>query len=331
MIRSAFVLSATCAFACACTSEPAAQPIVCATPADVTASADVTITARDAALLPRPDTPFIAWTYDGDVPGPVLRMTVGETRTVMLVNQSPRAASIHFHGMSYAPRDDGTADAPESVVQPGCAHVYTITARTPGVWPYHGHLATRAELAHGQYGAIVVAAPDEVAADREFVLFMGQLGLDAEGESGEAEAEEEQEEAGPDRAGAESLFMTFNGHAAGGDPRAIVLQDGRYQLLAGAQEQARVGDRVRWRVVNLSPDELHTFGIHGHGFCDRGGLADGDGTCPDGGHIINIVDISPLKGVSFELHEAMSGTWMYHCHIIDHADEGMVGYYRVTP
>ncbi|MCC7536903.1 MAG: multicopper oxidase domain-containing protein [Deltaproteobacteria bacterium] len=176
--------------ACASPSEQVEVPAVCATPDDATAPADIEVHARDVAIEPVPGRQHMAWTYDGDVPGPVIRMNVGETRRVRLVNDSPRAVSMHFHGVVYDATDDGTPEHPESMVNPGCAHVYTITATLPGVWPYHSHRDPRGEMAMGLYGAVVVPAPDETPAEHDLVVFLGQLGIENE----EAEESEEEEE-----------------------------------------------------------------------------------------------------------------------------------------
>src|SRR5262249_54489885 len=156
-----------------------------------------------------------------------------------------------------------TPEHEESVVYPNCAHVYSIAANAPGVWPYHSHVDSREEMAHGQYGAVIVSAPNEPAADQEYVAFLGQLGLeDAAGE------------------GAEPFFMPINGRP-NGHATVIQREGDRYAASAGVA-QAALGTHVRWRVLDVSPDDPHTFHVHGHRWCDRGGLSDAMG-CPNGG------------------------------------------------
>lgn len=297
------------------TADPWLKSFSCTTPEDTDAPADVTITAQDAAIMPGDGTTFGAWTYDGDVPGPVLRMAVGETLRVKLVNQSPRTTSLHFHGVRYSAVDDGSPEHPESMVGPGCAHVYTITAVQPGVWPYHGHRDPRTEMAFGLYGAVIVPDPAETPADHEYVVFAGQLGI--EGEGGDEEGSES------------PFFMTLNGRAYGG-AEVIELENGRYVVTDQEMADAKVGDRVRWRVVAVSPDDPHTFHLHGHRWCD-GAPAGADGTCPDGHPPIDNVSLFPAQGVSLEYVEDDPGDWMYHCHIVDHVNDGMFAMYHVEP
>jgi FtsP/CotA-like multicopper oxidase with cupredoxin domain len=304
-----------------CTSEPPTEDLTCSTPGD-TAAADVTITTKDAVIQPAEGVSFIAWTYDGDVPGPVIRMNIGDTKRVKLVNESPRPASLHFHGVTYSDTDDGSPEHPESMVNPGCAHVYTITANQPGVWAYHSHRDPRVEMARGLHGAIVVPFPGEAAADHEYVVYMGQLGIEGEGGGGEAE---EADEGGQEAA----FFMTLNGRP-NGDAEVIALEGGAYTVTTGAKAEARVGERVRWRVVNVSPDDPHTFHLHGHRWCDRGGVMDSGGGCPAGSLPVDNVDIFPAQGISFEFVEDNPGEWMYHCHIVDHVVDGMYAFYDVA-
>jgi len=297
------------------TVPPAPPPHACTTPSDATALADVTITAKDATLDLGDGNEFEAWTYDGDVPGPVLRVPLGESRRVKLVNDSPRPVSLHFHGVTYAASDDGTPEHQESIVYPSCAHVYTIKAEAPGTWPYHSHVDSREEMAHGLYGAVIVPAPSEAPVDHEYVAFLGQLGL-------EGMTEEEEGDEAP-------FFMTINGRP-NAHAEVVELQNGRYVAREG-MAMAHVGARVRWRVLNVSPDAPHTFHLHGHRWCDRGGLIDTMGACPAGGLPVDNVALLPAQGTTADLVEAAAGQWMYHCHILDHVGDGMFAMYQVDP
>lgn len=307
-------LACTLVVLASCESAPPKEPPQpCTTPEDENAPADVTITVKDASLDLGGGSSFEAWTFDGNVPGPVLRMTVGQTKRIKLVNASERATSLHFHGVKYAADDDGTPEHPRSIVYPSCAHVYTITADAPGAWVYHSHVDPRVELSKGLYGAVIVAEPNEPAADHDYVVFMGQLGLEGEKEEEEGEAE--------------PFFMTINGRPNG---HAMVIErKGDAYAMSEGRARARVGNRVRWHVLSVAPDDAHTFHIHGHRWCDRGGLVDQTGRCPNGGVVADNVSLLPAQGVTFEYVEDAPGTWMMHCHILDHVTDGMWAMYDV--
>jgi FtsP/CotA-like multicopper oxidase with cupredoxin domain len=330
----------------ACTMAPV-DTATCGTPDDADATADITLTAQDAALEPVSGQPFYAWTYDGDVPGPILRIPLGETRTIKLVNDSPRDASLHFHGVTYTDDDDGSLEHPDSVVAPGCSHVYTVTANAPGVWPYHSHVHTRTDMDMGLVGAIIVPDPAETPADHEFVAVLSNLGVEMEGMEGEEGDDDEEMDAVP------QFYMAINGRPYGG-ARVIELQGDEYVATGGDPVAAadtsgmsgmgdmdtgmassivpttKVGDHVRWRALNLSADDPHTFHLHGHHWCPVG-LPGEDGLCANGAAFVDNQDLLPAQGVSLEYIEDAPGDWMYHCHVEDHMVDGMWAMMHVEP
>ncbi len=303
-------------------SDTAMLNMQCTTPEDADFSANETLTVEDQTYVSEKGFVYQLRTYNGHIPGPVYQMQVGETKTIKLINHSAKPVSLHFHGLAFDPSDDGTFDTPPSIVYPDCAHVYTITAKTPGVWPYHSHLNTSDELIEGLYGAIIVPDETEVKVDHEYVLFLGQLSAEEEHEEGEEEEEEEGMVQAPVR-------MTFNGDVFGMGAMIEWMQT-EYIATTAMMPITKVGDHVRWRLLNVSPDEWHTFGVHSHVFCDRGGLSDGSGDCPKSGLMANILNLSPLTGASIEYMETKPGSWMYHCHILDHVAEGMMAYYQTV-
>ncbi len=289
----------------------------CNTPEDETADADVTIDASLNTISPDGRVRMSVSTFGGDVPGPVIEFLVGQTRRIKLRNHTDIPIGLHFLGLSYPVQEDGTHLYPHSIVNPGCAHVYPVTAKAPGVFPFVDHLHPIQALSLGQYGVSIVRAQGEEAVDREYVLFMGELGKESSG------SHEEEEEQGGER----RFFMTFNGRTES-SPLSIE-QKSKQSIRTTDWPKSAVGDRVRMRIVNVSPSVFHTFGLHGYNFCDRGGVISDTGVCPSGGRTQNIVNLSPLEGTTVDLRTTAPGRWMYHCHIIDHVEEGMLGYFDV--
>jgi FtsP/CotA-like multicopper oxidase with cupredoxin domain len=317
-----------CAFAAGCTSPPPSDAVMCATD-DLAAPADVTIHARDAVIEPMAGDDFIAWTYDGDVPGPILRMNLGDTRRIKLVNDSPRATSLHFHGVFYSNADDGSEDQPESVVQPGCAHVYTLTATQPGVWPYHGHVDARTSMARGQIGAVIVPDPAELPAAHDFVILLHSLGIEGQA-AATGSGDGDPGEGGGN--GPRSFFQVINGRPYGAaEVIELDANTGRYVATQGTKASARLNERVRFRVANLSPDDVHTFHIHGHRWCANGGSLSGGTTCPGNTPAQDNLTLGPSIGTTVEFVEDNPGEWMLHCHVQDHVNDGMIAYYDVSP
>ena len=92
-----------------------------------------------------------AWTYNGTVPGPIIRITEGDLLRIRLRNSTGHAHSLHLHG-AHRPEMDGWEPIP-----PGGETVYEIEAGPAGVHPYHCHTTPLAEhIARGLYGMMIV-------------------------------------------------------------------------------------------------------------------------------------------------------------------------------
>jgi FtsP/CotA-like multicopper oxidase with cupredoxin domain len=81
--------------------------------------------------------------------------------------------------------------------------------------------------------------------------------------------------------------------------------------------KAKVGDLVQWDVLALG-DDFHTFHVHGHRW------KAGDGTYTD------TRTIGPAESFRVQWREDAPGTWLYHCHVEAHMNNGMIGIYRVS-
>jgi len=97
-----------------------------------------------------------AWTYNGVVPGPVLRVNQGDRVRVTLRNHLPVATTIHWHGVFVPNADDGVAGVTQNAVPSGQSYVYEFVARDPGTYWYHSHQDTSNQLPRGLYGSLVV-------------------------------------------------------------------------------------------------------------------------------------------------------------------------------
>jgi FtsP/CotA-like multicopper oxidase with cupredoxin domain len=95
-----------------------------------------------------------AWTYNGTVPGPIIRATEGDLVRIHFENRTGHAHSMHFHG-AHRPEMDGWEPVPS-----GGETVYEIEAGPVGVHPYHCHTVPLAEhVARGLYGMMIVDPP----------------------------------------------------------------------------------------------------------------------------------------------------------------------------
>ncbi len=131
------------------------------------------ITAEDKEIEIAPGLMFPAWTYNGRVPGPTLRVTEGDRLRIRFKNFGSHPHSIHFHGIHSA-RMDGVPGAGN--VQPGGEFVYEFDAIPFGCHLYHCHsVPLKRHIHKGLYGAFIIdpdpaRRPEEQAAARSRLL-----------------------------------------------------------------------------------------------------------------------------------------------------------------
>ncbi|MEA2510397.1 MAG: hypothetical protein QOG21_2479 [Actinomycetota bacterium] len=115
-------------------------------------------------------TSFPAWTYNGRVPGPTIRVTEGDRVRVKLTNSSDHPHTLHFHGFHPA-RMDGVPGAGE--VLPGHSFTYDFIAGPFGTHLYHCHSSPLAlHISRGLYGAFIVDPKQGRPEAHEMVMVM---------------------------------------------------------------------------------------------------------------------------------------------------------------
>ena len=160
------------------------------------------------------------YAYNGQVPGPTLRATVGTTIVVDFTNHLEVPTTIHWHGLSVPAEMDGVTWLSDPL-QPGESFRYEFIASRAGTFWYHPHMDVDQQVDLGLYGALVVEDPAEPAVDQDLLLVW-----DSWGEQEAATAEH----SSPDPA---SLRWTVNGQV---QPVLSLIR----------------GERVRLRMLNVS-------------------------------------------------------------------------------
>jgi len=114
---------------------------------------------------------FIAWTYNGQVPGPEIRVREGEIIRVILKNFLPEGTTIHWHGVPVPNSMDGVPVVTQKAVMPGETFVYEFEAKPAGSYMYHSHV--HYQLDQGLYGSLIIEpARPEGSYDREYTLVL---------------------------------------------------------------------------------------------------------------------------------------------------------------
>ena len=134
--------------------------------------------ALDREIEIAPGVFFPAWTYNGTVPGPVIRATEDDILRVHFVNAGSHPHSIHFHGIHPA-----NMDGVFEVVRSGEEFVYEFPAKPAGLHLYHCHTTPLKKHIHkGLYGAFIIDPKEPRPPAHELVLVMN--GYDTDGDGG---------------------------------------------------------------------------------------------------------------------------------------------------
>ncbi len=109
------------------------------------------------------------WAYNGQVPGPTLRVKLGETIRVRFTNKLPQETTIHWHGVRLPNAMDGVPHITQKPVQPGETFTYEFTPKDAGTFWFHPHVRASEQVERGLYGVLVVEDPTPPPYSRELV------------------------------------------------------------------------------------------------------------------------------------------------------------------
>lgn len=110
------------------------------------------------------------WSYNGTVPGPEIRMNIGETLRVNFTNSLPQETTVHWHGMRVPNAMDGVPGVTQDPIAPGDTFVYTFTPKDVGTFWFHPHVKTSEQMEKGLYGTVIVEDPNEDVYSQDKVL-----------------------------------------------------------------------------------------------------------------------------------------------------------------
>jgi nitrite reductase (NO-forming) len=243
------------------------------------------------------------WTFGGSVPGPVIRVKVGDTIRVHLKNPAENQLphSIDFHSSQVAWNDEMTS------IDPGAEKVYEWTADYAGVWMYHcGTSPALHHIANGMYGMVIVEPEEGLPpVDNEFAVvqsewYLGQQGQPADLAKAMAAAP------APD-------FVLFNGVA---------------NQYVDAPIQVGTGESVRVFVLNAGPSVDSSYHVVGTIFDTviKEGVWLKKGN--DGNWGSQAVDLAPAQGAMIEFTTAEDGMYPMVTHAFNFVGRGALGLFQ---
>jgi len=112
------------------------------------------------------------WAYDGQVPGPTLRIRLGQTLRLKFTNALPQPTTIHWHGVRVPHAMDGVPGVTQAPIEPGESFVYKFTPKDPGTYWFHPHFRGAEQLERGLYGALIVEDAKSTPYSRDLVWIL---------------------------------------------------------------------------------------------------------------------------------------------------------------
>ena len=242
---------------------------------------------------------YEAWTFGGRIPGPVLRVTQGDTVDFTLVNRAPMPHSMDFHAAQIAPSRVYTN------VVPGDSIHYQWVAEVPGAFLYHCGTAPVAQhIANGMYGALIVDPVRPLPPAREFVLVQSEFYT----------------QKAADTVGAQQLDWN---KLLGLAPDYIVFNGIAHQY-ADHPIRVTAGEPLRLYVVNAGPNRVSAFHVVGAIFS----RVYVDAVASHAWEGVQTVDVPVGGGMVFETRLAEPGTYPFVTHAFADATKGAVGMFE---
>jgi FtsP/CotA-like multicopper oxidase with cupredoxin domain len=220
--------------------------------------------------------------YNGQVPGPLLRMRQGQPQTVAIRNLSSDPEVVHWHGL-FLPSDiDGAMEEGTPMISPGDSTRYVMKPDPPGFRWYHTHTFAGKNLSKAQYsglhGFLLIEPRDNPAPyDREVFL----------------------------------ALHDWAGHFMGGDdgymnPVYDVTTINGKMLGFGDPVPVKPGERVLFHLLNSSPTEVHWIALSGHRFK----VVALDGNTVPQPQSVTILRLAPAERVSAIVEMNSPGIWV---------------------
>ena len=276
---------------------------------------DATVTAGGTRLAPRiengvyifdlvtkpvrwqilPNVKVTAWTYNGMVPGPELRVPFGAKVRVNVKNELGEATTVHWHGIAVPNAMDGVPDVTQKPIGVGETFTYEFDAipagrdSKGGTFMYHSHFDEDRQVGLGLSGAFIIDPPAKPKYDLERTLMLAEWNVDTA--TGATRPPMEMEGVLPN-------YFTINGKS----------------FPATETIPAKLGQRVLLRLVNAG-QFVHPMHLHGTDFQ----VVAKDGHPVAGPpQSMDVIQVAPGERVDIALTATELGKWVFHCHIGHH-------------
>jgi FtsP/CotA-like multicopper oxidase with cupredoxin domain len=250
----------------------------------------------EAAVTPwevEPGKTVDAWTYNGIVPGPMIRVDVGDRVQIVVHNELPMGTDLHLHGINVPNNMDGVAPLTQPLIEPGQSFTYEFVADEVAVGMFHAHHHGQMQVPNGLLGTIFVGelplprgrtiggqpVPADLVVAQEFPMVLNDSGV---------------------------IGYSLNGKS----------------FPATAPIAGHLGD---WILIHYFNEGSQIHPMHLHQF-DQIVVAK-DGFPLDEPYVTDTLNVAPGERYSVLVQLESPGAWVWHCHILNHVerDTGMYG------
>lgn len=247
------------------------------------------------------------WGYNGQIPGPTIRVREGDKVRIIVKNNLPEGTSVHWHGLDVSFRMDGVPGLTQRAIKTGGEFVYEFAATPAGTRFYHthgsNHTTSAKQLDMGLSGAFIVEPKNKTLAyDKESILLLDEWDIRANGANGAI------------------------GHMHGGDENMPTPHFNTFTINGRVFPfiepiKIKQGERQLIRFINAGSAEFHPMHLHGHNFTVV--ARDGNLLTKAGQELRNTVTVHPGETLDILVEAVNPGAWMLHCHHVHHASAGM--------
>lgn len=210
---------------------------------DVDGVVHISLTSKEVISEVAPGIYFNYWTFDKQVPGPMLKVKEGDTIELSLTND---ASSLHHHNIDLHAVTGPGGGASLTHVAPGETKIFRWKALNPGLYIYHCAMPNvSTHNSHGQYGLIFVEPKIPLPeVDKEFYLVQGELYTQGQiGKKG---------------------LVPFDSNALlDGNPNYVTFNG---KIESAPRMYAKVGDKIRIYVGNGGVNLISSFHVIGEIF-----------------------------------------------------------------
>ena len=252
-------------------------------------------------------TSYTYWTYNNRVPGPFIRVRVGDT---VEVNMTNAADSVMMHNVDFHAVTGPGGGAAATNANPGETKSFTFKALQPGLYVYHCATPMVAQhIANGMYGLILVEPEGGLPeVDHEFYVMQGEIYTE--------------EEQGTPGLLTESVDRLLN------EQPTYYVMNGAFKALTGDNAlKAEVGDTARIYFGVGGPNKISSFHVIGEIFDHV--YRDASLTSPPITDVQTVL-VPPGGATVVDLKFEVPGSYIMVDHALSRVDRGAAGIIEVT-